>query len=627
MPDANSNEDAMMDLNLNSLDGEAYLQIARDVERFEQAWSEGAPFPLEDLVQDRPEALHGELLRHALIVELAYRRDRGETPTIGSYDWRFPLHVHVIERAFADGVSPRVAIPPPVPAPRPSLAKLGKYIVLRPLGDGGQGSAFLARDPDLGRQVVLKRYHSGASAAALKDGEALCRIRSRYIPQCFGMERDGDQLYVVMEYIPGRSLAEVRSETPPKLDMAARWIEQVAEGLEAVHARGLLHRDLKPSNIVIGDDQLPRLVDFGTAAHLGSPALQGISGTAPYMAPEQARNDYVNIDFRTDVYGLGATLYHLLTGIPPHPGASTSASLEHAERGVVTAPRELNPKVPRPLERIVLKALAAEPAQRYATAAEFRAALRRYRHRYRYRAATCLAGVLLLAALSFPVWLGLVRGRYSRPEGPTPPPAPLTGAVNVLIWEPGNSSRQRLALGEPGAMPLKAGDQIRVEARVNRPAYLYLVWIDSDGEPQPVYPWRPGDWNHHPAAEQRVRHVSLPSNEGNGWPMKPGGAGMETLLLLARESPLPPGVDMKSLLANLPRSSFQDLRSLVWFDDWALVQDEAANHAATGSHTRGPSFFEVEVNDPLLKAQALLKERLARYFTMMRAVSFANQGG
>jgi hypothetical protein len=218
MSDANSNEDVMMDLNLDSLDAEAYLQIARDVERFEQAWSDGTPFPLEDLFHDRPEALHGELLRHALIVELAYRRDRGETPTIGSYDWRFPLHVHVIEQAFAEGVAARMAPPPPVPAaaPAPFPPKLGKFIVLRRLGDGGQGSAFLARDPDLGHQVVLKRYHGGMSASALKDGEHLCGIRSRYVPQCFGMERDGDQLYVVMEYIPGRSLAEVRSETSPK---------------------------------------------------------------------------------------------------------------------------------------------------------------------------------------------------------------------------------------------------------------------------------------------------------------------------------------------------------------------------------------------------------------------------
>ena len=332
-----------------------------------------APFPLEDLLQDRPETLHGELLRHALIVELAYRRDRGETPAIASYDWRFPLDVPVIEQAFAEGVSRRTVVPPRVPTPSPVPAKLGKYIVLRRLGDGGQGSTFLARPgpwPPGRPEAVSRRRDAGA----LKEGEALCRIRSRHTAQCFGVERGGDggPLYLVMEYIPGRNLAEVRSETPPKPGTAARWIEQVAEGLMEVHACGLLHRDLKPSNIVIGDDGLPRLVDFGLAAHLGSPALQGLSGTAPYMAPEQAREEWVRMDFRTDVYGLAATLYHLLTGIPPHAGASATDSLEHARQGLVAPPRELNPAVPRPLERIVLKALAADPGQRYASTAEFR---------------------------------------------------------------------------------------------------------------------------------------------------------------------------------------------------------------------------------------------------------------
>src|SRR4029079_2417629 len=107
------------------------------------------------------------------------------------------------------------------------------------------------------------------------------------------------------------------------------------EGLEAVHACGLLHRDIKPANIVLGDDGVPRLVDFGLAAHLGSAALHGVSGTPPYMAPEQARGQWERIDGRTDIYGLGAVLYALLTGQPPHPGATPQEALGHAELGEV----------------------------------------------------------------------------------------------------------------------------------------------------------------------------------------------------------------------------------------------------------------------------------------------------
>jgi hypothetical protein len=95
---------------------------------------------------------------------------------------------------------------------------------------------------------------------------------------------------------------------------------------------------------------------------------------------------------------------------------------------------------------------------------------------------------------------------------------------------------------------------------------------------------------------------------------------METLVLLGRESPLPPEFELRDRLTGLPRSAPQDPRTLVWFDDWALVQ-------GARSRERGPSFFEVDVNDPVLQTQALLKERLAPHFTMMRAVSFANRGG
>jgi hypothetical protein len=120
--------------------------------------------------------------------------------------------------------------------------------------------------------------------------------------------------------------------------------------------------------------------------------------------------------------------------------------------------------------------------------------------------------------------------------------------------------------------------------------------------------------------ERPATRVSLPDTADKAWPIKPGQPGMETIMLLARESPLPPEFDVKPRLSGLPRPVLQDPRSLVRFDDWVLVQREQ-------SRERGPSFFEVDVEDPIVRTQALLKERLAPHFAMMRAVSFANRGG
>jgi hypothetical protein len=233
---------------------------------------------------------------------------------------------------------------------------------------------------------------------------------------------------------------------------------------------------------------------------------------------------------------------------------------------------------------------------------------------------------LLFAATLVARWTLSPKGGAMGPSGqpgtaqPGPAtPASLEGAINVVIWNPDAPGRQRLNLTDGDALPLRGGDQVRVEAAVNRPVYLYIVWIDSEGLAQPLYPWVPGDWSRFAVVERRASHVSLPERADKAWPIKPGPPGMETVVLLARESPLPLEFDLGDRLTGLPRSAPQDSRTLVWFDDWALVEREQ-------SRERGPSFFEVDVKDPVVRTQALLKERLAPHFAMMRAVSFANRG-
>jgi hypothetical protein len=442
--------------------------------------------------------------------------------------------------------SPGAAEAAACPAGEALPEAIGKFQVIGKVGDGGQGSTLLARDRDAGRLVVLKRYHTSVwdtdGSAARRDAQALSRLRNRFVPRCHGLERAGAELVLVMEYVPGRNLAEVLKAGRPAPDAAARQIEQVAEGLEEVHACGLIHRDIKPANIVMGEDHIPRLVDFGLAAHLGSEALQAVTGTPPYMAPEQARGQWERIDARTDIYGLGAVLYALLTGRPPHPGPTPQQSLEHARTGVVTPPRALERTIPRDLERIVMKALEPDPARRYATASDLRQALRHRRLLRRYRAAVLSGALLMVAALAYAT-AGWTPARHRSDPPSLREPQQLIkvdrGGREVLLKD---------------AVPLVSGDKLWIECDLPAGWQASAFWLDSEGritELAPLSIQRRGDCDRlsYPPAEGPDNAVTLE-----------GPPGTEVVLVCARpgskadrrevEALVPPSVARTSLQAR-----------------------------------------------------------------------------
>jgi eukaryotic-like serine/threonine-protein kinase len=137
----------------------------------------------------------------------------------------------------------------------------------------GQAAAYLAFDPDLERHVVLKRYHGPTGEA--EEGRTLARVSSPYVARCHSVDRIDGEAYLVVEYVPGRNLAEVRRDGPLGLAQVVGILAQLAEGVSAVHAHGLIHRDIKPANVILRDDGTPRLVDFGLAAYLGGSRLRG----------------------------------------------------------------------------------------------------------------------------------------------------------------------------------------------------------------------------------------------------------------------------------------------------------------------------------------------------------------
>lgn len=322
--------------------------------------------------------------------------------------------------------------PPPGLEPGgPTTERVGKFEVVRRLGAGGQATTLLVFDPDLRRHVVLKRYHAADAStreAVLREGQALARVRSPYVVQVHAVERLDDAPCLVMEFIRGQSLLERLQKGPLPLPEALDLVTHLAEGLTAVHACGLLHRDIKPGNILLGEDGVPRLVDFGLSAQLASQELAHGGGTLPYVPPEQIRGEVERIDARTDVFGLGAVLYELVTGRPVYDGKTQEALFAAAWAAAITPPRLVVPNLDPDLERVLQRCLAVDPAQRYGSARELADELRTLRRPRRRRFLWPASVGLAILALLGAAWLTWLR---PGPPGPlTPESASGPGETN-----------------------------------------------------------------------------------------------------------------------------------------------------------------------------------------------------
>jgi hypothetical protein len=205
-------------------------------------------------------------------------------------------------------------------------------------------------------------------------------------PVAWGLE-DTPPWYA-MPFVEGGSLASQLRQRAPSLDEIQRWMQELTAAMEHAHGAGLLHRDLKPANVLIGKDGEAFLTDFGLAKFLSPPTQAslemeltlngGLLGSANYMAPEQARGDEAAIGKPTDVYGLGAVLYHCLTARPPFSHGSLSGILQQVEVADPLPPRRLNGQIPIPLESICLKCLEKDPKRRYASVTALREDLQRF---------------------------------------------------------------------------------------------------------------------------------------------------------------------------------------------------------------------------------------------------------
>src|SRR5438477_657985 len=258
------------------------------------------------------------------------------------------------------------------------LGELGDYELLEEIGRGGQGVVFRARQKSLNRTVALKVISLGqwASKAHLKrfrlEAEAAAHLEHPGIVPIHEVgERDGS-CYFSMKFIEGGQLDEVSKREPIPIRRAVELMANVARTVHYAHEHGILHRDIKPGNILLDTKGEAHLTDFGLARLVESESsvthTLDVLGTPSYMAPEQAMGNNAAISSVTDVYGLGAVLYQLLTGQPPFAGGATYETIKLLLDTEPRQPRLLNPKIDRDLSTICLKCLEKDPKRRYSSA-------------------------------------------------------------------------------------------------------------------------------------------------------------------------------------------------------------------------------------------------------------------
>jgi serine/threonine-protein kinase len=455
---------------------------------------------------------------------------------------------------------------------RPVGSPFGRYVLLQELAHGGMGVVYAAHDPAVGRTVALKMLRSGALANAReierfrREAEAAAKLEHPHIVAIHEVGEIDGQHYYTMTHVAGGSLAKnicdfrlpifdlkrkphhsdskswSRSEIANRKSKIANLMAKVARAVHYAHEHGVLHRDLKPGNILIGDNDEPRVSDFGLAklldadVHLTRPGMA--LGTPAYMAPEQANARDSQVSARSDVWALGVILYELLAGRKPFPAESRDEILTQILTTEPLRPRSLQSAVDTPLETIVLKCLEKDPARRYATALELAEDLERWlrgeailakplsplgraaRWVRRHPWETTAAGLALLFAAA----LLLIPRESPKVEFPGPPPPELR-RVSITTDPPG-ADIAFIPLnpedGEPDltrAVTPPFGTKTPVQLDVQPGQYLVEA-MTADGRFHQVFRTVPKvgqgiprfvAWSELPDGTVQLRSITLPS--------------------------------------------------------------------------------------------------------------------
>jgi serine/threonine protein kinase len=547
----------------------------------------GRVLAVADLCQDCPDLL-AEAERQIAVLRQFHMLSRPSAST--SVELR-------ADQETTDG-GPALA-PPAGPLPGPG-ASFARYQILAQLGSGGMGIVYRARDTQLNREVALKvmrpdtAANPGTSDRFLREAQAMAAIRHDHVVEVYDYGEIDGVRFVTMPLLAGETLdsrLERQSRLPPA--EVVRIGTELAAGLAAVHEKGLIHRDFKPSNVWLeAPSGRVKVLDFGLARDGGTDdrvtSPGSVVGTPAYMSPEQVNG--LDLDARADLFSLGSVLYKAATGRAAFAAPTVSATLAAVGEKNPPPARTVNPAVPAALSDLIERLQRKKPADRPASADDVVRELRkltagldapaadwqvarpertprpRWSNRIRL-AVACILGLLVVVGMIVSLSIAnrprkdsVIQVSPSKPDGPTE--LLRVRALDVLHSE-SLDDKKTIARGSFGKESFGAApeDDIKVTARLSRPAYVYLIVFRPDGVDEVLSPQSPHD------VPEQTDEPRYPSKDRSKVYGLTDGTGLWLIALVASDHPLPAYAEWRKQHQGCPWTKAEGEIDVVWLDD------------------------------------------------------------